>query len=103
MFKKLRGIDLSYERQGFTRFTCLTYEEQPQDVKDRILNLCIRCGADKYQALFEFMTTQNSAVYVAGKHYISESSLYNIRRKFYYAWWGQNAVTPKKLPQIGNG
>ena len=102
MFKKLRGIHLSYERQGFTRFVCLTYDEQPQDVKDRILNLCIRVAGDKYQALFELMTTQKSVVSIAGKYFVSNSSMYNFRRKFYYTWWGVRIEKAKKLPKIGN-
>jgi len=102
MFKKLRGIDLSYERQGLTRFTCLTYDDQPQEVKDRILNICIQCAGDKYQALFELMTTSKSVVSIAQKHFISESTIYNLRRKFYYAWWGQRFGKVNKLPKIGD-
>ena len=101
MFKKLRGIDLSYEWQGFTRFACLTYNDQSQEMKDKILNLCITCGKDKYQALFELMTTQKSAVSIARRYFVSETILYRLRRKFYLAWWDDKSKPPPTLPKIG--
>ena len=101
MFKKLRGIDLSYERQGFVRFCCLTYNDQPQETQDRILNLCIRSGKDNYQALFEFMTTRKSAVSIAAKYFITDMTLYRMRKKFYYAWFDISDSPPKKLPELG--
>ena len=101
MFKKLRGVDLSYERQGFIRFCCLTYSDQPQETKDRILNLCIRSGKDNYQALFEFMTTSKSAVNIAAKHFVTDMTLYRMRKKFYHAWFDVDGSIPKKLPELG--
>ena len=87
MFRKLKGVKLSYERQGFVRFTCLTYHEQPTKVQNKILNLCIQSAEEKYQALFELMTTRNTVVSVSLKHCISETTLYNVRQKFYHSWY----------------
>ena len=101
MFRKLKGVDLSYERQGFVRFTCLTYNDQPQEMKDKILNLCIECAKDKYQALFELMTTQKSAINIAHRHFVSDTILYRLRKKFYLTWWEERLRTPPDLPKVG--
>ena len=101
MFRRLKGVNLSYERQGFVRFACLTYEDQSDEIKRKILNLCIRCGADNWQALFEIMTTQKSAVSIAAKHFTSETALYRNRKKFYHAWFDESSLEPKRLPEIG--
>jgi len=101
MFKKMRGINLSYERQGFVRFCCLTYDERPREVQHRITDICLRVGKDDWHALFELMTTQEPAVNVSAKHHISVSVLYRLRQKFYYAWYDENYQPAAKLPGIG--
>ena len=101
MFKKLRGINVSYERQGFIRFTCLTYNDQSQEIRDKILNLCIDISGEEYQALFELMTTQKSAIAISKKHFVSERTLYRRRAKFYCIWQNDEQLGSKKLPEIG--
>jgi len=100
MFRKLRGVKLSYEQQGFVRFCCLTYNDQPQEVKDKILNLAIRHGKEKWQALFELMTTRKTAVNISAVHFTSEMTLYRMRVKFYHGWFDEGQSLPKKLPEI---
>ena len=87
MFKKLKGVKLSYEQQGFIRFTCLTYHNQPQKIKNKILNLCVETANEKYKALFELMTTPKTVVSISLGHFVSETTLYNLRRKFYHSWY----------------
>ena len=101
MFKKLKGVKLSYERQGFVRFCCLTYDEQPEEVQRRIANLCVEVGAEDWQALFELMTTQEQAMALSVKHHIGATTLYRLRVKFYYAWYGENQKPAAKLPELG--
>ena len=101
MFKKLKSVKLSYERQGFVRFACLTYDDHSDEMKGKILNLCILCFEEKYQALFELMTTSNSAISIAERHFTSESTLYRARKNFYLAWYDDKFFAPKKPPEIG--
>ena len=101
MFKKLRGVNLSYERQGFVRFCCLIHKEQSCEIQRKILDLCLQCGKDNWQALFELMTTQNSVASIALKYFTSETALYRIRKKFYEAWFDKSLCEPKRLPEIG--
>lgn len=87
MFKKRRGINVPYNKQGLIYFVCLDFKNQPRKVQEKILRLCEEIGGDEYKkALFEFVTTDASAVKVSLKHYLSEGTLYVLRKKFYEAW-----------------
>lgn len=87
MFKKRRGIKLSYIKQGLICFTCLDYKDQPQEIKDKIVNLCNEVGGEYRQALFEVMTNEHVTITsVSNKYYMGETNLYELRRKFYEQW-----------------
>ncbi len=86
MFRKRRGISLSYPMQGFICFSCLTYDAQPISVKSKIDNLCDEIGGEYRDALFEFLTTEKTVTEISLKHYVSETKLYNLRKKFYESW-----------------
>lgn len=86
MFRKKRGINLSYPMQGFICFSCLTYDAQPKSVKDKINKLCDDIGGAYRDALFEFLTTEKSVTEISLKFYVSETQLYNLRKKFYEAF-----------------
>ncbi len=86
MFRKKRGINLSYPMQGFICFSCLTYDAQPKNVKEKIKKLCQNVGGAHSEALFEFVTTEKSVTEISLKYYISETLLYNLRKKFYEGW-----------------
>ena len=86
MFRKRKGIKISYPMQGLICFTCLTYNAQPKEVKLKIKNLCEQVGGTFGDALFEFVTTEKTVTEISLKHYVSESQLYNLRKKFYESW-----------------
>ncbi|MBE6648823.1 MAG: hypothetical protein E7614_04805 [Ruminococcaceae bacterium] len=86
MFRKKRGINLSYPMQGFVCFSCLTYDAQPKTVKNKINKLCDEIGGEFRDALFEFVTTEKTVTEISLKHYVSETKLYNMRKKFYESW-----------------
>lgn len=85
-FKKLRGVDLPEEEQGLIRYTCLTWRKQPIRVQRKIQRLCLKCGGVDRAALWEVMCTEESVRSVALRHYVSEQTLYNARKKFYETW-----------------
>lgn len=88
MFRIKRGIKLSYTKQGLIYFTCMDYKNQPQQVKDKILNLCIEIAKESYKALFETMTNEYKTVPgIALEHYVSERTLHRWRKKFYESWF----------------
>ena len=87
MFRKKRGIHIDYPEQGLIYFTCLTYDSQSERVKKRIRRVCDTVGGELSDALFEFVTTEKSATEIALKNYVSESTLYKLRRDFYHAFF----------------
>lgn len=87
-FKKLRGVKLSRNRQGYVRYTCLTYADQSQTVREKISRLCTRIGGEEYAAaLWEMLCTEESATSIALRHCVSESQLYKLRKQFFEAWY----------------
>lgn len=86
MFKKRRGIKLSYAKQGLIYFTCLNYRDLPEDMQRKILNLCIEVGGEYYGALFALMASGESVTKVSMEYYVGETLLYRLRRTFYETW-----------------
>ena len=87
MFKKRRGIHIPYNRQGLIYFTCMNIRDMPEDIKKKILNLCVEVAQEDYRALYEVMTKDSKSVdAIAREYYISEKKLYGYRKKFYEKW-----------------
>ncbi len=86
MFKKRRGIKLPYKKQGLIYFTCLDIRNQPQTTQEKIESLCEDIGGEYKDALYEVMTSERSVRSIALDRYVSESTLYALRKKFYEAW-----------------
>lgn len=85
-FKKIRSIDLPYNKQGEIYFTCINYKGQNKLVRNKIDRLCKETGGVYAPALFAFITSDRCSVEIAHKFYVSESLLYKLRKKFYESW-----------------
>lgn len=86
MFRQRRSIRLPYEEQGLIYFTCLSYHRQSAAMQKKIESLSKMCGGAYADALFEWVTTGESVLYISMKYFVSESVLYAIRKKFYETW-----------------
>ena len=87
MFKNNRWIKLPYIKQGLIYFTCINYNEQSQEVKNKINTLCSEIGKESEKALFELVTNEHATITgIAMKYYISERQLNRMKRKFYERW-----------------
>ena len=87
MFKKRRGIKLSYNKQGLIYFTCMNYNDMPKHIQDKILRLCEEVGKEHSETLFAVVTDSNKSIRsLALENHISETQLYYYRRKFYEVW-----------------
>lgn len=87
MFKKRRGINLSYDEQGLIHFVCVNIEKMPEYVQQKIVNLCEEIGQENAEVLYEVMTDSKRSIRILAREYnISESSLYRYRKEFYEAW-----------------
>lgn len=88
MFKKRRGINLPYNKQGLIYFTCMNFDSADIDTKNKILNLCTRIGKEHRCALFMLLTDDTKNIHsIAMNHHISETQLYHYRKKFYESWY----------------
>ncbi len=85
-FKKLRGVHLPEEKQGLIRYSCLTYKEQPKHIQNKIQRLCREVGGAYQAALREVMCSKSSITSIAMAHHVSETVLYELRRRFYERW-----------------
>ena len=85
-FKKIRSVDLPYNKQGEIYFTCLNYKGQSKQVRDKIDRLCQEIGGAYAPALFMLLTTEMRCMEIAQRYYIDESILYRMRRTFYMNW-----------------
>lgn len=85
--KKLRGVNVSRNRQGFIRYACLTYDEQPKRMQNKIDRILRQCGGPYAAALREVMCGEDSITAIALRHYVSESTLYRLRKDFYESWY----------------
>lgn len=90
MFKKRRGIRLSYNEQGLVYFVCMNRKNQTPQIRDRIWNLCVRIGGEDGEALYEFLTNDAvSAQAVCMKYFTNEKKLYAMRKRFYEEFYKQ--------------
>ena len=85
-FKKIRGLAMSEERQGLIRYTCLTYRDQPAHTQNKIRRLCNEAGGAHAAAIWEVMCTKDAVAIIAARNHVSESVLYEGRRRFYESW-----------------
>lgn len=85
-FTRLRSVGKSYAEQGVIFFTCLTYEQQPKAIREKIDRLCRKAGGGHCHALFEYLTTSMSWEATTIRHNISHETLDRCRRKFYTYW-----------------
>ena len=87
MFKKRRGIHLPYDKQGLIHFTCVNVKEMPEDVQQKIKQLCDEIGKEHSEVLYKVVTDSNRSIRSLAMEYcISETQLYYYRRKFYESW-----------------
>lgn len=53
------------------------------------MRLCDKCGGAYSAALFRLMTTDESVTKISMDFYLSEMTLYNMRKAFYESWYAK--------------
>ena len=87
MFKKRRGIHIPYEKQGLIYFNCVNYKDMPEDVQNKISDLCNEVGKEYADVLFEVVTNSKRSIRsISLEFHVSESLLYRYRKRFYETW-----------------
>lgn len=87
MFRKRRGIHIPYNKQGLIYFICVNVKDMPEDVQQKILNLCIEVGKEDYRALYEAVTNDKKSILsISLEYFLNEKKLYRLRKEFYEKW-----------------
>lgn len=87
MFKKRKGINVPYNKQGLIYFTCVNFKDMPEDVQNRVKMLCDDIGKEYAEVLFKVVTDGNKSIRsLSMEYHISETQLYYYRKLFYEAW-----------------
>ncbi len=85
-FRKYRGINLPYNKQGQIYFTLVNYKGQNKRTRDRIDRLIRQAAGPHEAALRAFVVDGRSAVSVSMEFYVSERWLYVMRKRLYESW-----------------
>jgi len=86
-FRKLRGVNRPAREQGLIYYTCMNYDRQPKHIREKIKKLCKECGGEHEEALFVLLTRENVSVpWIERNYYVSDSVLYERRKRFYERW-----------------
>lgn len=83
MFKFKKSVPVEHDLQGYIYFASRMHRMLPAPEQQRILNLCMEAGGEYYRALYEFVTSDAGATAVCRKHFLSQSTLERIVRKYY--------------------
>ena len=87
IFRKLRGVNLTYREQGLIWFTCVNYDKQPKAVKEKINRLCKLYGGEHEKALFALLTRENVSIqWLEQTYHVNATTLYKRRVKFFHGW-----------------
>ena len=87
MFRKFKGMRISYKKQGLIYFTCLNVQEASDEVKNKITNLCMEIGKEDYKALYEVVTNDSKSILqISREYFLNEKKLYRMRKESYEKW-----------------
>ena len=87
MFKKRRGINIPYNKQGLIYFNCMNFVDMPDHIQKKIVRLCNEVGKEHSEVLFQVLTNSNKTISsLAMEYHICETQLYLYRKRFYEAW-----------------
>lgn len=82
-FRYKYGLKVPYHRQGYIYFVSRSYKQLPKAKRERIEGHCRQVGGEYWAALFEFVTSDTGSVATCMHHYISESLLKKLVKRYY--------------------
>ena len=85
-FRYKRSIPLDYDTQGYIFFLSRRYKRLPLARRRKIDELCRSAGGQYAQALKEFVTTDRGAAEICGAHFLSQSTLERMVKRYYIAF-----------------
>ena len=101
MFRVKKSIPVEADLQGYIYFASRMYRKLGNKEQQMVLRICRETGGDYYKALFEFVTTDAGFVTVCRKHYISQSTLERMVRRYYVAFAQEVRQKISEMPKEG--
>lgn len=83
MFRKYKGMRLTYDKQGYIYFFCRNFSALSPENKRRVTDACARIAGEEADVLLALLTGRKSARHLSLTRYISEGRLYRWRREFF--------------------
>ena len=82
-FRYKKGICVPYRRQGYIYFTLLNVASLPPEKREKLKRLCDEAAGEHSAALWAYLTREKSAVTVGEEFYLSQDTLFRLRKRFY--------------------
>ena len=86
MFRKIKNIDLPYDKQALVYYTCVNYKSCGDDVRRKIRYLCNREGSLSGD-LFSLVTSGGSVKNISIMNNVADKGLSRARKNFYESWF----------------
>lgn len=96
MFRKYRGMRMTYEKQGLIFFLCRNFGSLPPGVRRRIERVAEEVAGEEKAVLLALLTGRQSARHLSMTRYINLNRLYAWRRTFYERFFEQKEKNPGK-------
>jgi len=65
----------------------MNIKDMSDEIKGKVLNLCIEIAGSDYKALYEVVTNDNKSILsISLEYFINEKKLYQMRKEFYEKW-----------------
>ena len=82
-FRMLPQVKRSYDEQGYIFFFTRLYPQLPQEDRESIESLCKSVAGDSWEALLDFIRSDDYKAKVAMKHNVSRRTLIRWRAEYY--------------------
>lgn len=82
----MKSLNMLYNKQGLIYFSCIDLKNKSKTMQEKMIGLCFYVGGEYFDAFFDMATSGKSPVEISIKYYISEATVYRLKRKFYKAW-----------------
>lgn len=96
MFRKYRGMRMTYEKQGLIFFLCRNFGSLPPGVRRRIERVSEEVAGEEKAVLLALLTGRQSARHLSMTRYINLNRLYAWRRAFYESFFEQKEKNPER-------
>lgn len=87
-FRWLRSCSKPKKKQAWIYYTCVNYDEQPQQIRRKIDSLCEQVAGEHADALKDALIHADTKTIegVAMEHFVSANTIWSARLRFFNEW-----------------